>query len=44
MAKLRDATISRRTVEGLEVEKDTVFWDRELTGFGVRNFAKAKTF
>ncbi len=39
MAKLRDKTISKRTVEALEVEKDTVFWDRELTGFGVRVYA-----
>ena len=36
MAKLRRQSISRRTVEALSVEKDTVFWDRELTGFGVR--------
>ena len=28
--------ISNRAVEKLTVEKDTVFWDRELTGFGVR--------
>ena len=36
MAKLQYSTISKRTVEALSVEKDTVFWDRELTGFGVR--------
>ena len=36
MAKLKYKTISKRTVEALRVEKDTVFWDRELTGFGVR--------
>ena len=37
MAKLQYRTISKRTVEGLSVEeKDTVFWDRELPGFGVR--------
>ena len=36
MARFRKKTISRRTVEALEVEKDTIFWDRELTGFGVR--------
>ena len=29
-------TLSNRAVEKLMVEKDTVFWDRELTGFGVR--------
>ena len=36
MAKLQYQTLSNRTVEGLKVDKDTVFWDRELTGFGVR--------
>ena len=36
MAKLTTTTISRRTVEALAVEKDTVFWDSELSGFGVR--------
>ena len=36
MARLRTKTISRRTVEALSVEKDTVFWDSELSGFGVR--------
>ena len=36
MAKLQYRSIWRRTVEALSVEKDTVFWDRELTGFGVR--------
>ena len=36
MAKLQYSTISKRTVESLSVDKDTVFWDRELTGFGVR--------
>ena len=29
-------TLSNRAVGKLEVEKDTVFWDRDLTGFGVR--------
>ena len=36
MARLGSKTISRRTVEALAVEKDTIFWDRELPGFGVR--------
>ncbi|MCY4551012.1 MAG: hypothetical protein OXC28_21875 [Defluviicoccus sp.] len=37
MTKLRDRRISRRTVDGLSVEeKDAVFWNRELPGFGVR--------
>ena len=39
MAKLTTTTISRRTVEALAVEKDTVFWDSELMGFGVRVYA-----
>ena len=34
MAKFQYKTISKRTVEALSVEKDTVFWDRELTGLG----------
>ncbi|MCE2453164.1 MAG: tyrosine-type recombinase/integrase [Nitrospinae bacterium] len=29
-------TLSSRAIGKLAVEKDTVFWDRELTGFGVR--------
>ena len=37
MTKLQYRTISKRTVDGLSVdEKDAVFWDRELPGFGVR--------
>ena len=36
MAKLRRTTISRSTVEKLTADKDTVFWDSELLGFGVR--------
>ncbi len=37
MAKLSRRTISRRTVDALPVgERETVFWDRELSGFGVR--------
>ena len=45
MPRRAELTISKRTVDGLSVEaKDAVFWDRELPGFGVRNFAKAKTF
>ena len=36
MATLAYRTLSNRAVEKLSVEKDTVFWDRELTGFGVR--------
>ena len=29
-------TLSNRAVAKLKVEKDTVYWDRDLTGFGVR--------
>ena len=36
MAKLQRRSISKRTVEALSVEKDMVFWDSELQGFGVR--------
>ena len=36
MATLQYRALSNRAVERLTVEKDTVFWDRELTGFGVR--------
>ena len=36
MAVLQYRTISNRTVTALSVERDTVFWDRELKGFGVR--------
>ena len=32
----RHKTLSNRTVAALTVERDTVFWDRVLTGFGVR--------
>ena len=38
MAKLKLVTLSSRTVEALKAEKDTVFWDRELTGFGARAY------
>ena len=36
MARFKTKTISKRTVESLKVDKDTLFWDSELTGFGVR--------
>ena len=36
MAKLQRKSISKRTVEALSVHKDTMFWDSELPGFGVR--------
>ena len=37
MAKLKFRTISKRTVDGLPVEnREAVFWDDKLPGFGVR--------
>ena len=33
---VQQKTLSNRTVATLEVARDTVFWDRDLTGFGVR--------
>ena len=36
MTALEHGSICDRSVEALSVEKDTVFWDRELSGFGVR--------
>ena len=36
--------LSRRVVEALAVESgDRVFYDRDLPGFGVKHFTKAKT-
>ena len=42
MAKLHYSSISKRMVEALEVDRDTIFWDRELSGFGVRAYASGK--
>ncbi|MDE0703400.1 MAG: Arm DNA-binding domain-containing protein [Rhodospirillaceae bacterium] len=33
---MQQKTLSNRTAAALTVERDTVFWDRGLTGFGVR--------
>ena len=33
---VRHKTLSNRTVAAHKVERDTVFWDRDLKGFGVR--------
>ncbi len=33
-----NTTISNRMVASLAVTRDTVFWDRELAGFGVRAY------
>ncbi|MDE0281281.1 MAG: tyrosine-type recombinase/integrase [Gammaproteobacteria bacterium] len=42
--KLERTRISRRTVESLRVEKDTVFWDSELAGFGVRAYPSGSRY
>ncbi|MCY4396868.1 MAG: Arm DNA-binding domain-containing protein [Rhodospirillaceae bacterium] len=42
MVKLRNNRISRRTVDAIAVERDTVFWDRELQGFGVRVYPSGR--
>ena len=43
MARLNGTTISRRTVEALPVgERETVFWDHELLGFGVRVYPSGR--
>ena len=33
---MQQRTISNRSVAAMSVERDTVFWDRSVTGFGVR--------
>ena len=43
MPKRGELTISKRTVDGLSVEgKETVFWDRDLPGFGVRVYPSGR--
>ena len=45
MVKLRERRITKRTVDGLSVEdKDVVFWDRELAGFGSVSTCRAPRF
>ena len=44
MATIRNRTISRRMVKALKVENDTVFWDSELSGFGVRVYASGQKY
>ena len=44
MARLNTRKISKRTVEALEVEQDTVFWDSELLGFGVRVYPSGSKY
>ena len=42
--KLKTKKISRRTVEALKVDRDTVFWDSELSGFGVRAYPSGSRY
>ena len=42
--KLKKTKISMRMVAALKVEKDTVFWDSELSGFGVRVYPTGSKF
>ncbi len=43
MPKRAVLAINKRTVDGLRVEdKDTVFWDRDLPGFGIRVYASGR--
>ncbi len=42
MVKLKNNRISRRTVDAIAVERDTVFWDSELQGFGVRVYPSGR--
>ena len=39
MAKLKVRNLSNHTVDRLEAQDDTVYWDRKLPGFGVRVYA-----
>ena len=43
MPKRAELALSKRTVDGLSVEgKDAVFWDRDLSGFGVRVYPSGR--
>ena len=43
MSKTNDLTISKRIVDLLSVEgKDAVFWDHDLSGFGVRVYPSGR--
>ena len=43
MARQNAIRISKRTVDALTVETgDTLFWDRELAGFGVRVYTTGR--
>ena len=43
MSQCRERTISKRTVDALSVEdRDAIFWDRNLQGFGVRVYPSGR--
>ena len=43
MSQCRERTISKRTVDALSVEdRDAIFWDRDLSGFGVRVYPSGR--
>ena len=43
MPRRGELTISKRTVDGLSVEgRETVFWDRDIPGFGVRVYPSGR--
>ena len=43
MPRRSDLKISKRTVDALSVEgKDSVFWDRDLAGFGMRVYTTGR--
>ena len=45
MPKRSTLRLTKRIVERLKADgKDAIFWDADLTGFGVKHFTKAKTY
>ena len=41
----RISKLTKRSVDALKANgADAVYWDSELTGFGVKHFTKAKTY
>ena len=45
MPKRSTLKLTKRIVEKLKAEdKDAIYWDRELAGFEVKHFTKAKTY
>ena len=40
--EVQHKALSNRTVAALKVARDTVFWDRDLAGFGGREPSRAK--